>query len=539
LSHTVRGRVAAPILSFVAGSLQAASLWPLQRWWLQLAALAVLVVLVLRMPRRAGALGLAFGLGCFLPGVSWLYVSMHRYGGMPAVLAGLALLLFAVYLASFGAAVCSALARLDDALRTRNAAPALRATALALLFAGAWALAEILRGWLFTGFPWLAIGYAQLDGPLASFAPLLGVYGVCMVAALVAFGLALAAGGLPDAPRARPSRAARLFGAIAVALPIVAGLGLATIDHVTPHGAPMRVRLLQGNVAQDLKFDARRSVDAMRWYATEVVRSDAPLTVLPETAWTIPWSRTPSAVRDAIVAHLRTTGTVAAIGMPLFERGSAPGETSVFSGAASLTNSVGAVDGSGTVAWRYDKRHLVPFGEFVPFGFGWFVDLMHIPLGDFARGTAQQPPLAIADQRIAFDICYEDLFGEELAAQVRGGATILVNVSNIAWFGDSHALPQHLQIARMRALEFARPMLRATNTGVTASIDAHGRVLGQLEPYTAGALEVDVQGADGATPYARFGNVPILVLSFGFVAAAVASARFGSRTMQGRDDRSR
>ncbi len=535
----MRGRVGAPLLSFVAGLLQAASFWPLQWWWLQLAALAVLVALVLRAPRRAAALGFAFGLGCFLAGVSWLYVSMHRYGGMPAVLAGVALLVFAAYLASFTAAVCAAFARLDDALRARDAPAGWRATALGSFFAGAWALAELLRGWLFTGFPWLAIGYAQLDGPLAGFAPLLGVYGVCMAAALVAFGLALAAGGLPQAARALPSRAARVVGALAAVLPVVAGLALATSDPVRPHGSPMRVRLLQGNVAQDLKFDAQRSLDAMRWYATEVMRSDAPLTVLPETAWTIPWSRTPAALRDAIVAHLRATGSVTAIGMPLFERRSARDEASARDDVVSLTNSVGAIDASGTLAWRYDKRHLVPFGEFVPFGFGWFVDLMRIPLGDFARGAAHQPPLAIAGQRVAFDICYEDLFGEEIAAQVRGGATILVNVSNIAWFGDSHALPQHLQIARMRALEFARPMLRATNTGVTASIDAHGRVLAQLAPYTAGAMEVEVQGADGTTAYARLGNVPILVVSFAFVAAAIASARFGAHTTKARGDRSR
>ncbi|HEY0879376.1 MAG TPA: apolipoprotein N-acyltransferase, partial [Zeimonas sp.] len=208
-------------------------------------------------------------------------------------------------------------------------------------------------------------------------------------------------------------------------------------------------------------------------------------------------------------------------------------------GARALTNSVGVIDETGTIAWRYDKRHLVPFGEFVPFGFGWFVDLMHIPLGDFARGSARQRPLWIADQRIAFDICYEDLFGEEIAAQVRDGATILVNVSNIAWFGDSHALPQHLQIARMRAVELARPMLRATNTGVTAAIDAHGRVLARLEPYTAGVLEIEVQGTDGTTPYARHGNVPVLVLSIGFVAAALGMMRGAARREQRRVDRTR
>ncbi len=527
----MRARGAAPVvLSLVSGLAQAASFWPLQAWWLQLAALATLAAVVLRVPQRASALGFAFGLGCFAAGVSWLYVSMHRYGGMPAVLAAIALLLFATYLASFFAIVCAALARLDAAARARETPPMLRASALSLFFAGAWALAEILRGWLFTGFPWLAVGYAQLDGPLGAFAPLLGVYGVCLFAALVAFGLTLAVGGLPDAQAAvRDSRPARAFGAGVALLPIVAGFALATIDWTSAHGAPLRVRLLQGNVAQDLKFDPRRSLEAMYWYANEVLRGDAPLTVLPETAWTIPWPRTPADIHEAMVYHLQKIDGAVAIGMPLVEDEYARRASNSDVGSRALTNSVGVIDATGTIVWRYDKRHLVPFGEFVPFGFGWFVDLMHIPLGDFARGSRQQRPLWIADQRIAFDICYEDLFGEEIATQVRGGATILANVSNIAWFGDSHALPQHLQIARMRAREFARPMLRATNTGVTAAIDARGRVLAQLKPYTSGTLEVEIQGTDAMTPYGRFGNLPILGLSVGFVAVGLALLRAGAR----------
>lgn len=528
----MRGPRAAPIaLAFAAGLVQAASFWPLESWWLQIAALAALLRLVLHAPARASAIGFAFGFGCFVVGVSWLYVSMHRYGGMPAALAALALMLFAAYLAAFPALACLALGRADERLRRRSTHRLVRAAAPALLFSGAWALTEMLRGWLFTGFPWLAIGYAQVDGPLAAFAPVLGVYGVGLSAAMVASGAALAIGALPrttsaamrataasDAPERAgnaPRSAMRAFGALMAAVPLLAGLALSTLDWISPHGAPLRVRLLQGNVPQDLKFDPRRSLAAMHAYANEVLDGSVPLTILPETAWTLPWSYTPPEVREPMIAHLRRTGTAVAIGMPL------PGAGDPRGTMTSLTNSVGVIDGSATIAWRYDKRHLVPFGEFVPRGFGWFVDLMHIPLGDFGRGARDQPPLPIAGQRIAFDICYEDLFGEEIAAQVRGGATILANVSNIAWFGDSHALPQHLQIARMRAIEFARPMLRATNTGVTAAIDAHGRVLAQLPPYTKGALEIDVQGTDAMTPYARLGNVPVLVLALSFVALAL------------------
>jgi apolipoprotein N-acyltransferase len=269
-------------------------------------------------------------------------------------------------------------------------------------------------------------------------------------------------------------------------------------------------------VPQELKFDPARSLAAMQAYVAEATRADADLTVLPETAWTIPWPATPAPLRDALLAHLRDSGGVVAIGMPMVAP-NAPGAAT----PSRLTNSVAVIDRNGEVVSRYDKRHLVPFGEFVPRGFGWFVAMMNIPLGEFARGAHDQPALLVGGQRVAFDVCYEDLFGEELASQVRGGATLLANVSNIAWFGDSHALPQHLQIARMRAIELARPVLRATNTGVTAAIDASGRVVGALPTYTSGALAVSLRGTEGLTPYARWGNATPLALS---LALALAGA---------------
>lgn len=540
----------APVVAaaFAAGVVQAASFVPLSAWWLQLAALAMLAVLVLRGrraappaesrsasfakdrpaslsgARRAASIGFAFGIGCFATGVSWVYVSMHRYGGMPAPLAATALLLFAAYLALFGALVAVALERADRAMRTNAGSPASRAASLGLLFAGAWTLAELARGWLFTGFPWLAIGYAHVDGPLSGFAPVLGVYGVCAMAALVAFGIAQVLHNPPGA------RAVALGFAL---LPLLVGWALRSVDWSTPHAAPLRVRLLQGNVPQEMKFDPARSLAAMRAYASGIRGGDAMLTVLPETAWTLPWSQTPPPLREAIHTHLAETGSIVAIGMPLF------GRQPDASHDRTLTNSVAVIDRSGQVVWRYDKRHLVPFGEFVPFGFGWFVDLMHIPLGDFGRGSASQPPLAVGGQRVAFNICYEDLFGEEIAVQVRNGATILANVSNIAWFGDSHALAQHLQIARMRSIELARPTLRATNTGVTGAIDAGGRVTGVLPTYATASLDIEIQGHEGLTPYARHGNVLALVMAVSFVAAGALPSLRARRRGSGRTAQTR
>ncbi|RPH60292.1 MAG: apolipoprotein N-acyltransferase, partial [Burkholderiales bacterium] len=416
----------------------------------------------------------------------------------------------------FAAAVTTLTQRAAAAsMRGRGALSWGAVVGVGLLFAGSWGLAEIARGYLFTGFPWLAIGYAHVDGPLAAFAPLVGAYGVSALAALSAFGVGCALATMrraasydvPGDSRATPeggvgatATTVAIAAAVAIA-PLAAGWAARGLEWTQPAGRALNVRLLQGNVPQEMKFDPARTLAAMQDYVAEVLRAEADLTVLPETAWTLPWSATPAPLRDALRAHLARNDGMAAIGMPLPQQDAPRNAT-----PARLTNSVAVIDRQGAIVSRYDKRHLVPFGEFIPRGFGWFVAMMDIPLGEFGRGAREQPPLSIGGQRVAFDICYEDLFGEELALQVRGGATILVNVSNIAWFGDSHALAQHLQIARMRAIELARPMLRATNTGVTAAIDPGGRVVGALPTYSASALALSIQGTEGLTPYARWGN---------------------------------
>ena len=276
-----------------------------------------------------------------------------------------------------------------------------------------------------------------------------------------------------------------------------------------------------------MKFRPERTLAAMQSYIGLVESGDAALTILPETAWTIPFERTPPALAQRLDAHVGK-GHAVAIGLPAFTLEQKRGLRDDWR----LTNSVlllqpgGAADRYAS-APRYDKHHLVPFGEFIPWGFAWFVNLMQIPMGDFGRGATIQAPFVVGGQRIAFNICYEDLFGEEIRAVLLegSGASILANVSNIAWFGRSHALPQHLQIARMRSLETGRPMLRATNTGMTAAIDAGGKVIAQLEPYTVGALDVSVQGTSGLTPFTRLGNLPILLAAIAALALALIAPR--------------
>lgn len=429
-------------------------------------------------PRGAAWFGFCYGLGFFLTGVSWVYVSLHDVGGMAAPLAVVATLLFCAYLALFPALAGYAFGRWRGASAWRDAA----------LAAGCWTLAEGLRGWAFTGFPWLALGYSQAPpSPLAGFAPLVGSYGVGLIAAFLAAALIF-------------HRCRGWIVAVGVAL---VGLGLRDVAWTTPVGEPISVSLLQGNVPQSLKWDPQHLSLSIDSYVRLARENPATLTVLPETAIPLFFDQLPRETLDSLAQH----GDLL-LGMAVRHRD------------GSYVNAAVAVSPDPTLGVRiYAKRHLVPFGEYVPPGFAWFYDLVHIPMSNFSAGPPEQPPMAIAGQWIAPNICYEDLFGEGIIRALPQ-ATLLVNLTNTAWFGDSLAQPQHLQIARMRALETGRMMLRATNTGITAAIAPDGRVLDQLPAFTVGALRVEAQGFSGLTPYARWGNAPALLLAIGAILPA-------------------
>jgi len=485
--------------AFVLGALSVAAFGDWHLFPLPIVALAVLCWLWARepAPRAAAALGFAFGAGLFLVGWSWVYVSLHDFGGMPWPLAALATLLVCLYLALFPAAVGYVQAWLASppAVRLMVVVPAL------------WTLAEWLRSWLLTGISWLTLGYSQLDGPLAGFAPIVGVFGVSFLAAVAAGAFAVLA-------RLRGDRATYAAAGLVVALAI-GGWALRAIDWTTPHGEPVAVSLLQGNIPQELKFVPGRYEATLALYARLIERANGRLIVLPETA--IP--RFLGEVDPAYLARLKSLAVARGgdilLGAPVLD---ADGR---------YYNAVVSIGASPTQ--RYAKSHLVPFGEFLPPGFRWVVAVLAIPLGDFARGGADQPPLAVAGQRVAMNICYEDAFGEEIIRPLPE-ATLLVNVSNVAWFGDSLAPPQHLRIARMRALETGRVMLRATNTGVTAIVGPDGAVVARLPSFTEGVLEGRVEGRTGATPYVALGNLPIVLGSLAI--AAVALARRGRQKRQ-------
>jgi len=511
------------VLAFLLGAITVVGYAPFYMFPLPVVTLAGLFYLWSQAatPRAAAFSGFAFGLGLFLFGVSWAYVSLHDYGAMPAPLAAIATLLFCVILALFpaGAGYACARPRVSPALRFGLLAPA------------AWTLAEWMRGWVFTGFPWLATGYSQIpESPLAGYAPVLGVFGVTLATAATA-GLIVAlwqrvserdeGGGMRDEGKSTPPLRLRPYRLLPSAVYLIAiwiaGYGLKQVEWTTPAGAPFNVSLLQGNVAQDQKWRAERVRPTLETYRLLAESAPGQLIVLPETALPLFLEQVPPDYLSALAESARARGGDILIGVP--ER-TAGGE--YFNSVVSLGSSPQQV---------YRKSHLVPFGEFIPLRpvLAWIVGVLAIPLQDFARGAEDQRPLAVAGQRVAINICYEDAFGEEIIRQLPE-ATVLANVSNVAWFGRSLAPRQHLQIAQARALETGRTMLRATNTGVTAVIGPRGEVLAAAPEFEIATVTYGVQGYGGATPYVRWGNTAVLALCVSLIAAAAWLGRRAARS---------
>ena len=489
-------RRASPLVACFLGALHACSFAPWDLPWLQVLALSALFALGARAQsaRRAALLGFAFGMGWFGVGVSWVYISMHVYGLMPAVLAGAATAAFCAYLAIYPALALGIAHRLFPNITWR----------LAVGLPAFWMIAEWLRGSAFTGFPWLAGGYAHTDGPLAGWAPTLGMYGITLMAALLAGAISLLM-----FPRRLPTR--RYGWAAAVCVVVLAGGWFGrTQSWTAPTGSPINVRLVQANVPQNLKFEPDGIARAFSTHLQLMQQGQAEsldLVALPESIFPVPMQYVPPSYLQTFRDFAQQRKAAVIFGVFLEEpRGH------YFNSAVAYLSNESPDDAN---LRRYSKRHLVPFGEFIPPGFRWFVDLMKMPIGDQRRGATAQP-LALRGQQVAVNICYEDLFGAEIIdAWHTGGPspTLMLNISNLAWFNDSLALPQHLQISRMRVLETQHPMLRATNTGASAIIDARGEVVAQLPYLTAGALDGTVQGYEGRTPFIRYGNWPALLLA--------------------------
>lgn len=490
------------VLAFLFGGAQVLAYAPFS--WFPLAWLSLAALLVLAQRTHAGfRLGFSYGMGLFVCGVSWIYVSLHTVAGLPALLGVVAVILFAAVLALFPGLAVSLYLRLFNT-RSEQSSPTPMGWGWQVIgFAACWTLGDWLRSWVLTGFPWLALGYSQSQpSPLSGYAPLFGVFGVSLLSAVLAGVL----GSLYLLHRRQASL--RDWAApLGVGLVIVlGGGGLQQVNWTQPSDhPPLQVALLQGNVEQGMKWDPARLDYSLRTYrdlaALAVLGESTPLDllVLPETAIPLMYDQVPVGYWQSLMPGLSSHGALIS--------GIATRAGEQYFNSAVIMPRQGC---TGECA-RYSKSHLVPFGEFIPPLFGWFVRQMNIPLSGFTPGPREQGAYAIAGEWLGLNICYEDVFGDELLESLPQ-AGILLNLSNTAWFGDSLAQPQHLQIARMRALETGRPMLRATNTGMTALINPRGEIEEVLQPFSAAVLRTEVQSYQGETPFIRWGNRPVVLV---------------------------
>ena len=436
--------------------------------------------------KRAAWRGFLFGAAEFLCGVHWIYISLHGMGGVSAPIAVLMLLILVAVMASYAAAACAL---------TSACSSAAGAWRPLLIFPAAWTLTEWVRGWFLTGFPWLDLGYSQVDAPLRGYAPLWGTYGVGFCVLLSAGLLSPAMGGT----HSRPGRWGSLIGLVAL---WCAGPLLAAVHWTHAAGAPFRVSLVQGNIAQDEKWEPEYfepTLDMYRRLTDE--HWDSKLVVWPEAAVPAYEDEVKLDYLDPLEADARKRGTDLLLGIPTWDSGTDDYYNSVIS--------LGSSDG------EYHKRHLVPFGENFQFLPAWVRSLlrsMDLPYSSFTPGATRQPLLQAAGYPVGVSICYEDAYGSEIMRDLPEAA-FLVNVSNDGWFGRSIALPQHLEIARMDALITGRYLLRATNTGITAIVDDAGRLSSVAPVGKEAVLSGEIQPLAGATPASLWGNWPPVLLS--------------------------
>jgi apolipoprotein N-acyltransferase len=499
-SALARARSYAPSLSVLAafgsGALLPCAFAPLQFWALAILCPAALMLLWQgRTPGSAARLGFSFSAGTFAVGTYWLYTSIHTFGEAPIWIAVALMLALIAIMGAYQALLGWFVARFlpaSGALRSLVGVPA------------AWLLLEWWRGWFATGFSWLSLGYSQTDTALASLAPVCGVYGVSAVCLVSAGAIVTAVQG---------GRRIRIAAAAIFVAPWVGALLLSRMEWTHPIGAPVKVAVIQGAIPQDQKWlDANRDTTLQLYRNLTAKVLGTPLIVWPESA--------PPDLANNLVDYLGEMYSMASA------RGSAliMGVVRESDDGEHYYNSVVALGEKGP-EW-YDKSHLVPFAEFFPVpGFvrSW-LRLANLPYEDFTRGAVSQPPLSAAGLKLAASICYEDAYGSSQLAILKH-ADALVNVTNDAWFGHSTARHQHFQIARMRAIEAGRFMVRAANDGISGVIGPHGEVIARAPEFTPYALTAVITARAGMPPYAYVGNWPVLLLGVAGVAAAAYARR--------------
>ncbi len=486
--NTLFHRLKRPLAAVFVGAITTLAFAPYQLWPLAIATPALLLLLIHNQSaKRALWIGYAWGIGQFATGISWVHISIDNFGGMPKIASVFLMTLLIGYLAIYSALFCWSLNRFfpqSNRVRFLLIAPVL------------WLVTDWLRGWVMTGFPWLWLGYSQIESPLANFAPLGGVE-------LLTFLLILSAGAIAYAALHRQW--------LHLLIPVVifsAGYGLSAASWVTPNPeSTTKVALIQGNIAQELKWlPSQRWPTIMKY--TDLTREnwDADIIIWPEAA--IP------AFEFEISAFLRNLDSAAKLNHSAVITGVVnQGEDKKFYNSILTVGDTAYGDYSYDMSQRYHKHHLLPFGEFVPFEtiLRPLAPFFNLPMSSFSRGDFVQPNIDANGKQMAPALCYEIIFNEQVRQNVNDETDFILTLSNDAWFGSSIGPLQHMEIARMRALELGKPVIRSTNNGVTAVTDYQGNVVAQIPQFETGVLRTEIVSTIGQTPYRQVGTWPLYI----------------------------
>ncbi|ABZ77773.1 apolipoprotein N-acyltransferase [Shewanella halifaxensis HAW-EB4] len=509
LAHHPRSKM---VLAYAAGATTALSFAPYSIWPLYLIALAFVIHQSTALaPKQAFGYWLSFGFGCFSVGISWVHVSMDVYGGMPLIASIALMALLALYLALYPALT---------GYLTQKLAPKTSVIRNLLVFPALWTITEWARGWVLTGFPWLWAGYSQTEGPLKPIASMFGTLGLSFIVAMLAGAIALLA--------------VKRWQSLAIAIPVLAALTVVApmTSQVTPNGETIKVALVQGNIAQSMKWDPDALWPTMLKYM-DLSRPElsADLIIWPEAAIPAPEYMVKDFLYNANkVANLNNTAIITGI---ISNHGDAFYNSLIVLGNYNHKQQSEA-DYLGDGDNEFKKHHLLPIGEFVPFEslLRPLAPFFNLPMSSFARGDFIQPNLNAVGHQISPAICYEIAFPEQLRANMNDHTDLLMTVSNDAWFGSSNGPLQHMEIAQMRSVELGRPLVRATNNGVTAVVDEKGNITHQLPQFEAGVLVADIQLMKGHTLFTTFGQWPVLILSFLIALAAMIRKKIQPRSLQ-------
>ncbi len=447
--------------------------------------LAVLFYLCLELsPNKAFRIGLLYGLGYFAVGVSWLQISIHQFG-LPVLAFSISMtILFILLIALFPALTTYCTSRFFRQSHTQK---------LLISYPAFWVIFEWIRSWIFTGFPWLTVGYSQIDSPLLGIGSVTGIYGI-------SFFVAITAGALTLLVTERKSVLILFF---AIVIPMWTGSYLLkNIEWTKTKGEEIKVALIQGNIAQEIKWLPKQKQITLDLYSklSESYWDKSDLIIWPETALPAFMHDIPEFMND-LSERAKNSSTDIMLGMPTLD----PETGKYYNSMVSL----------GKDTHIYHKQHLVPFGEYLPLK-KWIdpiLKFLQIPMSDFSKGEAKKNLIKTSKYSIGISVCYEDVFGEEVITGLPE-ADFLINVSNDAWFGDSLAPHQHLEMARMRAFETGRYLVRSTNTGISAIINQKGQVAKLAPQFEKVTLSADIRAFEGRTPYAKFGNSPIIIFCF-------------------------